>query len=199
MNLLLDALPQTAEINGRRYRVDTDFRAAYRYAAAAQSGLPSKQFILQALHCFFGQEYPSDIEAAIDWVDWFYKAGTIQNTVGNGKGGAPAPISFEHDAGRIYASFMSVYHIDLLDVKYLHWWKYKALFDALPDDCEIMKIVGFRTAKIDSKMPKNQQEYLRKMKELYAIPVSERDQQLRNELVNALKNGGDVSSVLGGG
>lgn len=198
MNLILDALPLKADINGKSYPVNTDFRAAYRYAVTAQSNLPPKQFILQALRCFFGRDYPTDKEAALDWIDWFYKADAVQLTAGKGKQGGPTPISFEHDAGRIYASFMAVYGLDLTSVDYLHWWKYKALFDALPDDCEIMKIVGFRAAKIDPKMSKSQQEYLRKMKELYAIPLSERDQQLRNELVNVLKNGGDVRSVLGG-
>ncbi len=34
------------------------------------------------------------------------------------------------------------------DVEYMHWWKFRALFHALTDDNEIVKIMGYRSIDI---------------------------------------------------
>ena len=45
--------------------------------------------------------------------------------------------SFSQDAGDIYSAFLTCYGMDLTRIGYLHWWKFRTLFDSLPNDCEI--------------------------------------------------------------
>lgn len=80
---------------------------------------------------------------------WFYRGGKAEQKRGKRKGAAPSRIyDFEQDDAYIYAAFVSQYGIDLNDVEYMHWWKFRALFHALTDDNEIVKIMGYRSIDI---------------------------------------------------
>ena len=37
--------------------------------------------------------------------------------------------SYEFDADYIYSAFLQQYKIDLNSIKYMHWWKFKDLFE----------------------------------------------------------------------
>ena len=99
----------------------------------------------------------------------------------------------------INAEFRQNYGIDLFDVDYMHWWRFRSLFSALHDDCKICEIMGWRGADL-SKMNKEQRKYARKMKNLYALPietkVSKKELEMQRAIEEALMNGGDVSGVL---
>ena len=47
----------------------------------------------------------------------------------------------EFDNDLIYSAFKDQYSIDLQEIEYLHWWKFKAMFDALKDDNKIVEIM----------------------------------------------------------
>lgn len=54
-------------------------------------------------------------------------------------------LDFEYDAEEIYSSFMQAYQMDLLDQQgKLHWFKFKALLNGLPDETPIKKIMSIR-------------------------------------------------------
>lgn len=54
-------------------------------------------------------------------------------------------LDFDHDADDIYASFMHAYGIDLIEQQgKLHWFKFKALLNALPEDTAIKRIISIR-------------------------------------------------------
>ena len=65
---------------------------------------------------------------------------------------------------------MGQYGIDLNTVEYLHWWKFMTLFGGLNDSCEIVKIIGYRTMKLDSKMSMEQRKYYKNLQQRYALP-----------------------------
>ena len=89
--------------------------------------------------------------------------------------------SFEYDDGYIYAAFMERYGIDIVDIEYLHWWKFKAMFRSL-HDCKITDIMGYRVEKVTSKTPDYRKDFLNEMKKIYALPRSLSEQQKLNEL-----------------
>ena len=83
---------------------------------------------------------------------------------------------------------MEVYGIDLVDVPYLHWWKFKAMFRAL-HDCKITDIMGYRSEDTD-KAPEYRKKFVEDMKRLYALPRSLSEQQKIDELKRIQRQAG---------
>ncbi|MGF3141254.1 Gp15 family bacteriophage protein [Facklamia sp. P13064] len=55
-------------------------------------------------------------------------------------------IDYNQDSDAIYASFMQVYNIDLIEQQNkLHYAKFKALLDNLPSDCAVGRLVEIRS------------------------------------------------------
>ena len=78
--------------------------------------------------------------------------------------------SLVHDAELIYAAFMQAYGIDLIDMQdKLHWLKFKALLNALPDDTAFSRIVSIRSwTPAQDKKKRNQT--MREAQRRYALP-----------------------------
>ena len=72
----------------------------------------------------------------------------------------------------IYAAFLSEYGIDLQDVEDLHWWKFSALFDALPDDTKIKQVMRIRGMDT-SGLKKKEIKRLNDLKKYYALEDEE--------------------------
>ena len=81
----------------------------------------------------------------------------------------------------IYSAFMENYNIDLS--KYMHWWKFKALFKGLNSECEFCKIKSYR-------MYDGKDKNLLELKEYYKLPPTQNeieDRIRQNKLYEALK------------
>lgn len=139
------------------------------------------------------------IEEAFRALVWFYRCGnTPAETTGAGSKNGPnedPPFSYEHDADYIYSAFMQAYGLDLAR-KSLHWWQFRALFRSLPEDTQLVKIIGYRTMKIPPKVSKEQRQHYEKLKRIYALPQSADRQQLESDLNNLLMNGGNPAALL---
>lgn len=137
-----------------------------------------------------------DISEAYDFIMWFYLCGKPAPAGKNeGLDNSGAAYDYDYDDGYIYAAFLSQYRINLRTAK-LHWWEFRALFRSLEGDRRFSEITGFRTMEISLKMSAEMQSYYRKMKERYAIPVSEAEKAELDGLTEALLNGGDISRFL---
>lgn len=74
---------------------------------------------------------------------------------------------FIKDFEYIYSAFLEQFNIDLIDTD-LHWYKFKALFKSLNNDCLFNKIVHYRSVDLKS-IPKEQRSFYKKMKELFSL------------------------------
>lgn len=158
--------------------------------------------VLSALDIYFSGNAPSDIEAAINGIEWFYLCGqTMPDEEGDDDpaeqpaGDKKASYSFEHDAPYIYAAFQQIYGIDLTCCS-MHWWKFRALFKALPDTCEFIKIVGYRSMEISNDLPDSQKRFYRRMQRLHALPMEASEKARHKALVELLKRGGDPTDLI---
>lgn len=200
MNILVDLLPITVEINNEEYGINSDFRTSILFELLMQDeSIGEEDKILMALQLYY-PIIPTDINLAIEKMLWFYRCGKdIVKSKGNGRSKNPAKIySFEYDDDYIYAAFMDQYNIDLQDIEYLHWWKFKAMFNSLKEDIKIVKIMEFRSIELSKVKDKEQKAYYKQMKELYKLPdnVSNSEKEKLKEIENALLNGGDLSKLL---
>lgn len=89
---------------------------------------------------------------------WFFKGALVPDAYtlfesfisGDGEAeGEPPVMDFEQDADALYASFMMDYGIDLLDIPFLHWAKFRALMGGLSEGSAMCQRIAIR--KMDTK------------------------------------------------
>lgn len=198
MNILVDLLPTIIEINNMEYEINSDFRTSILFELLMQDdSIGEEERILMALQLYY-PIIPDDMNLAIEKMLWFYRCGKdMKKSKGNSKGKSVTQIySFEHDDDYIYAAFMDQYNIDLQDIEYLHWWKFKAMFNSLKDGVKFVKIMEYRSVDLSKIKDKEQKAYYRRMKDLYKIPISKDEDMKLKEIEETLLNGGDLSKLL---
>lgn len=197
-NILLDILPETVDIDGIEYRINSDFRISILFELLMQDDeLGKRQKLVQGLQLYY-PEIPHNVTMAVDKMIWFYRCGKETGNGGHGSGSGRAKqiYSFEYDDDYIYAAFLEQYGIDLQDIKELHWWKFRALFRGLSEDTEFVKIMGYRSVKITSEMSKEQREFYKKMQSIHALPITDAERKADELLTEALLNGGDITGLV---
>lgn len=198
MNILVDLVPTTVNIDNKEYEINSDFRTSILFELLMQDGtIEEDDKILMALQLYY-PDIPENIKKAIEQMLWFYRCGKdVSSSKGNGKSkGVTQIYSFEYDDNYIYSAFLDQYNIDLQDIEYLHWWKFKAMFKALKDDNMIVKIMGYRSMDLSKVKDKEQKAYYKRMQKLYEIPISKDEQNKLDDITIALLSGEDLSKVL---
>ncbi|ACA54450.1 hypothetical protein FDC45_15565 [Clostridium botulinum] len=197
MNMLIDLVPNTIEIEGKNYNINSDFRTSILFELLMQdNSISEEDKLIQALQLYY-PVIPPNINLAVDKMLWFYRCGKdITPSKGTGKGKSTQIYLFNFDDDYIYSAFLDQYGIDLQDIEYLHWWKFKAMFKALKEDNEIVKIMGYRSMDLSKIKDKEEKNYYRRMQELYKIPIAKDEKDKLEEINNILLNGGDVGNLL---
>ncbi|MGL4548618.1 bacteriophage Gp15 family protein [Eubacterium aggregans] len=181
MNILLDKLPESVRFNGYEYPINADFRAGIRFEMLIlDRTIKEEDKAIQALQIFYG-DVPSDPGTALEAAIWFYRCGRDDET-NSGIGSNDVPYSYEYDAGYIAAAFMEQYGVDLNSVEFLHWWKFKSMFDSISENTMFSKAIGYRTAKIDKNMSSEEKSRLKKLQRAFAIPRPKSEQDMMREL-----------------
>lgn len=183
MNILLDKLP--TEYKG--LKVNTNFRSFILFELLMQDNEISKEDKIYLSLKLFYNEPIQDIKTAIDGILWFYTMGESENKEqkkGN-KTTNKQIYSYEYDAKYIYSAFLDQYGIDLAEVDYLHWFRFKSLFDSLKDDNKICEIMGYRAVDLNKIKDKEEQKKYKKLKQLYALPDNRTQEEKENDFAEA--------------
>lgn len=192
MNLLIDPLPTSVNIEGQGWPIHSEFYVGVLFELLMQNDtLTEAEKIAQALSLYYSK-IPPNIQAATDAVLWFYRCGKeSEKQQGGGSSGVSAKKAycFEQDTDLIFSAFYAQYHIDLAEADGLHWWKFRALFNGLSAESEIKKIMGYRTADLKD-MSKDQKKFYEKMRRVFAlrnqrsaentISLAERNQRMKD-------------------
>ena len=200
MNLLIDLLPTTVDIEGIEYEINSDFRTSILFELLMQDvEIEDEEKIIQALQLYY-KKRPKNIDEAINKMLWSYSCGKENTLEADSKTGSSSEkiYDFDYDDEYIYSAFLDQYGIDLNEIEYLHWWKFKAMFKALKEDNEIVKIMGYRSIDLSKVEDKKQKEFYKKMKKTYEMPIAiSKDEKEKIDKINEiLRNGGDISKVL---
>ena len=190
INILLDELPK--KINGNR--INSDFRISILFELLMQDKeVKNEDKVRQALILYYPNiEKITDYKQAVDDIIWFYKCGKEEKKVDdelkeNNENNKQKQIySYEFDAEYIYSAFMEQYNIDLNSIKYLHWWKFKALFNSLNENVLFSKIMSYRTINVNKIKDKTLRKNYKKLKELYKLPDMRSEEEKEEDFANAL-------------
>lgn len=175
MNILTHDLKDIVQ-DRIRIDFDTDFRTSILFELLMQrEDIKIKLKVRKTLELYYPDlSQISDLETALKDIMWFYQCGKEKKTshknkkINNGK--KDYIYSYEYDADYIYSAFMQQYKMDLTEIEYLHWWKFRALFEGLNKDTKIVEIMGYRAMDLSKIKDKKEKKFYKNMKELYALP-----------------------------
>ena len=194
-NILLDKLPQKVS-NGLKIR--TDFRESIKFELLMQDREIEKidKVRLAIKLYYYEPEKIKDYKKAVEDIVWFYKTGKEkqedeedneqEKQVNEGNTQAKQIYSYEFDAEYIYSAFMEQYKIDLNSIKYLHWWKFKYLFNNLNENVLFSKIMGYRCMNVAKIKNNNIRKFYEKMQRLYKLPDMRSEEEKENDFANEL-------------
>lgn len=185
MNILVDKLP----IEYEGLKVNTDFRSFILFELLMQDNkIRKKDKVLLSLNLFY-DPIPQDLKKAIDGIVWFYTRGKkikVKENTNSIREKKKNIYSYEHDADYIYTAFLDQYGIDLNEVEYLHWFKFKAMFEGLKSDNKICEIMGYRSIDVSKIKDKEEQKRYRKLQREWALPDERTDEEKENDFAEAL-------------
>lgn len=183
MNILIDKLP--TEYEG--LKVDTNFRSFILFELLMQDNYLTENEKIQLTLNLFYKEPITDIKKAIDTVLWFYRMGKEEKeSKGKGQNKNKQVYSFDYDAELIYSAFLDQYGVDLNEIDYLHWWKFKSMLRGLKSDNRIVEIMGYRAIDLNKIKDKEEQKRYRNLKLEYALPDMRSEEEKENDFANAL-------------
>lgn len=172
-DLLTDALPTVW--HGRR--IDPDFRHMVRLSSAYSHGEMDDDPVGYAYRLckrFYTERFSEfDIERLYSWLIEFYRMGeqAAAGVSGTDVKQDNGPVfDYRCDAPYIVAAFQQAYGIDLTTA-HLHWFRFRALFAALPEDTLMAKIMGWRSADLND-YEGSMREHYAELKERFALPAS---------------------------
>jgi hypothetical protein len=163
MNLLLDAPPESVEIDGIEYKINTDFRDCLRSILAFEdSELTSQEKQLVLLANLY-PVVPDNIKEAVLQGIMFLDCGNTPSEEER----APAVrlYSMNKDANLIYSAFNQTHGIDLQKVK-MHWWIFFSLFMDLKQDTTFSSLIGLRSRLAKGTATKEEKAAAREMGDL---------------------------------
>lgn len=186
-NILLDRLPQYTE-NGLRIR--TDFRESIKFELLMQDNKISKEDkIAYAINLYYYEPNKiKNIETAVKDILWFYSGGNKEKELTKKEQTKESKqiYSYEFDDEYIYSAFMEQYGIDLNSIKYLHWWKFKALMNSLNENVRFVKIMGYRDIELSSIKDKGMKNFYKSMKKQYNLPDMRSEEEKELDFANEL-------------
>jgi len=189
--------PKYVEVNGKKYKINTDFRYAIRCNQIAEDeNIDDVKRGLAIICTLFGKDsinHREDYEKLLELAKKYLLCG--KELEENNK---EPDMDFIKDMDYIETSFMSDFHIDLENTK-MHWWKFMNLMNGLSNSefgncCVLNSIRNLRnmdTSKIQDADLKRQVEEDKKSVALNKKPVKKEytDEEIKNmEEFNKLVN-----------
>lgn len=170
--------PDTIMVDGAEYPVDTDFRIWVRFQGVLLADGTDDSKAVKICELMEEMGVPAKKESLDAMLSFYAGASTENQTEG---GGNVQAYDFEKDSEYIFSAFLDSYGIDLTTER-LHWWRFKALFKSLPEDCQMCKIMMYRTIDLN-KVPKEQRKFYREMKQRYALKSGKTGRRTKEEAI----------------
>jgi len=186
MNLLTTALPDTITVDGREYTIHTDFRDWIRFCEMLlDTELKEEEKVYIAL-MMYEEEQPSNIQLALKGLTDFYLMSDevvndteeqLEEHTGEHEV-APKPIyDWTVDSAYIIGAFQKTYGIDLTNIKYMHWWRFKALFTSIIE-FDLEERIGYRALDTSKIKDKDERKRLDRIKKSLMLKTNVSDEEI---------------------
>lgn len=173
-------LPEEIEVDGALYAIHTD----YTYFINFIEAMKNPEAKVEDFNFMYADQsnLPADLFKGVDRLSQFcYPKEELPN-VDEEEHSHKRAFDYVTDSTMIYAAFMQVYHIDLIDTP-LHWHKFLALFNNL-SGTRLNEVMGYRGFdKSDKEDYEHRMQRLQEMWELEEIITPE--EEALNDKFNA--------------
>ena len=207
---LISKLPLTLTVNNEVYEINTDFKKGIEFEGLFKENLTNQEFWNKALKIYYPildctimdnelkkikryENIISNSDEAIQQMLLFHRCGKEIVKDDNKTEQKEEILSYTHDWDLIVGAFKNQYNVNLYKDE-LHWWEFKAYFNALKEDTKIKQIINIRGTDM-SKLSKEQQAYYRKLKNIYKIPQDKEKVEQNNSLADILRRGGSLAEL----
>jgi hypothetical protein len=175
---LFQRLPETLTVDGKRYRVDLDFRNVLRLVDILGRAdlLPASREYL-ALKCVMKRPPHNTAPVLAALRDLLFPP---EETKGHSSPNAPKLTDYAQDADLIRAAFLQAYGINLWRDK-LHWFEFSALLANLPEGTRYADVISIRARPMPEPTKHNAKErqWLMEAKARYALRMTPEEEESR--------------------
>lgn len=145
INMLTNKLPDSVPVGEQLWPIRTSYKRAIFVLDLIEKASESE--LEQIFHTFFETSVlekaaQSELEEALEAIMWFLNLGKRPRP--NDHCANYRAWDWEYDAGAVIADFFRFYHVDLTKEVDMHWWLFRSLFDALPQDSESRQRMYYR-------------------------------------------------------
>lgn len=179
MNILIHEFPKTVWVSGVAYPIVTDFREWIKLSELlTKTERLTRQVLDMILEWYIGRRPEDEVKAVRALQDFMLASAIYPPSLGYGEETEDIPerpvFSFEQDAICIYCAFLEVYGIDIESIPYMHWWKFRVLFEGLPADTEIKERIYYRSVNLNDIKDKEERKRIKEIKKKIALRTPRR-------------------------
>ena len=180
MNLFYEDYPTVLKVKNEFIPIITDFREYIKLLDMLNDEEVNGYEKMLFLRQYFLKE-PKNMDEAISRLTDFVSMQELNDvhTEESGEGEdtdveEPKPLfSFALDYPYILSGFWQDYGIDISEIKYLHWWKFRQLFDGLSEKTEIKQRIMYRSIDLSTIKDKDERKRIEKIQRSIKLPESE--------------------------
>lgn len=188
INALYEPFPEHISVEGEEYPILTDFRDWLRFADLMRDPDVSKRDKVYLLSDWF-ETRPKKINGkTVNALFDFYYARELEPDADDDDDEAadnvndtvikPPVLDWRIDSRFILGDFRRYYGIDLISIEYLHWWEFRCLFAALPDDSQCQKRMAYRGVNLGSIKDDKERARIARIQRSIAIPYECEDDMI---------------------
>ena len=174
--------PEYVEVDGIRYKINTDFRCVLKCQEIAKSDVSDYEKVIGTIVTLFGKDglKCKNMDKLLSLAMKYINCGKEdkENKVNNEN----IDMDFKQDFGLILASFRSVHSIDLTKEK-LHWWEFYDLLNGLTEECALNRVREIRNINLNDISDSKEKDKIRKAQKYWALeqePVQMTEEQLKS-------------------
>ena len=171
--------PEYAEVNGIRYKINTDYRVALRcFEVIEDTSICDQERALAVIYLLFGEVPMEDMAEFLRIAGDYLRCGEKETT----QDANERDMDFNADEKYIVASFMSDYRIDLSSVD-MHFWQYIQLIQGFTENAVMSRIRDIRNYDMSELKDPKARAKMAKAKAAVALPqkFSKAEQQAIDE------------------
>ena len=181
MNLFYEEYPKALEVHGEFYPIITDFREYIRLLDMLKCKELNEIQRIMILGEYFLTDISIDQEAihaltgfvTMDLKEKENNSDSEEEGEGQEEKEKKNMFSYEIDYQYNISGFLRDYGIDLETVEYLHWWKFRMLFDGLSDDTEIKQRIMYRGINLSDIKDRDERKRILKIQRSIQLPAEE--------------------------
>lgn len=181
MNLFYEEYPKVLEVHGEFYPIITDFREYIRLLDMLKCKELNEIQRIMILREYFLTDISIDQEAihaltgfvTMDLKEKENNSDSEEEGEGQEETEKKNLFSYEIDYPYILSGFLRDYGIDLETVEYLHWWKFRMLFDGLSDDTEVKQRIMYRGINLSDIKDRDERKRILKIQRSIQLPAEE--------------------------